>query len=228
MKKLFLLITILLFVSGCEIDYKIIYNSSNDITEEVTVGVYNSIIYQNDENIEDYFNGIVNSYRESYNLKKYKMSLKERTGSSYMILKKNHKNIEDLLSNEVLNMAFLNRDVYNDGDNLVVKLSGYNYYYDDTTQVELSNLNVTLVTNYKVKTNASSANNMLGIYKWEFEPTDEEKTLEIEFTDQLNIIAYIYNIFPLFFWILLFIVIVVLFIFLCKIIKKRIEKSNEI
>lgn len=228
MKKLFLLIIILLFVSGCEIDYKIIYNSSNDITEEVTVGVYNSIIYQNDENIEDYFNGIVNSYRESYNLKKYKMSLKERTGSSYMILKKNHKNIEDLLSNEVLSMAFLNRDVYNDGDNLVVKLSGYNYYYDDTTQVELSNLNVTLVTNYKVKTNASSANNMLGIYKWEFEPTDEEKTLEIEFTDQLNIIAYIYNIFPLFFWILLFIVIVVLFIFLCKIIKKRIEKSNEI
>lgn len=228
MKKLFLLIIILLFVSGCEIDYKIIYNSSNDITEEVTVGVYNSIIYQNDENIEDYFNGIVNSYRESYNLKKYKMSLKERTGSSYMILKKNHKNIEDLLSNEVLSMAFLNRDVYNDGDNLVVKLSGYNYYYDDTTQVELSNLNVTLVTNYKVKTNASSANNMLGIYKWEFEPTDEEKTLEIEFTDQLNIIAYIYNIFPLFFWILLFIVSVVLFIFLCKIIKKRIEKSNEI
>ena len=47
MKKLFLLITILLFVSGCEIDYKIIYNSSNDITEEVTVGVYNSIIYLN-------------------------------------------------------------------------------------------------------------------------------------------------------------------------------------
>lgn len=228
MKKILIIFIFVVFISGCEMNYEIFYKSPESIIETIEVGVNNSIIYQFDDNLEDYFYNVYNSYKTSYNLEKYKISMKQRTVNSYMNLVKEHSNLNELFENEAMNMFFLDRSVTENENKIIVKLSDYNYYYEGAVDIELGELYITLKSNYKVKTNAISSNNLLGIYKWKITPTNSNQTLEIEFSDDINIVAYIYNLFPWVLWLILFLVLIVLLFVIYKVIGKRLNKVNKI
>ncbi len=234
MKKILILIAFLCFISGCTIEYEMLYKSENNINETIEISVDNEIALSYADSIEEYFKDIFNSWKNSYNLKNYEYEIKEYQKTSTIIIQKKNDNLNEIINNSVFDFIFKDRNIYKQNNDIIIEMSDYSYNvitedmlidYDKTLS---SKIKMKIKSNYIVECNADKKNEVTGTYEWEFTPEDAHKKLEIIFTDKLNLTAYLYNMGTVF-WITIFIIITILAITLIyKLFKNKISRSNKI
>lgn len=237
MKKIFLLLIIVLCISGCDVNYEVFYKKPDNILETVNVKFLNSNALLYNDSVEDYAKDMFNGWRDSYDLKNYDYRLSLGAETSKINVSKNHNNLNSLINNSAFNTFFSNINISKDesGNNTLI-LSDYVYavkneeedlYLEESTG-ESSNLYVILRSNYKLNTNADEINDNIGVYKWKFTPEDSNKTLKVTFTDEFNIFAYFYNLSSVIITILVIFVLIVVSIIIFNFIKRKNFNANKI
>jgi len=93
---------------------------------------------------------------------------------------------------------------------------------------EVNDLNITIRSNYKVISNADEVNNFKGVYKWTFDPSDSDKILKITFTDQFSITAWLCNINPVIYYVIIGVIILCIFVVISLYFIRKSKKMNEI
>lgn len=237
MKKIFLLLIIVLCISGCDVNYEVFYKKPDNILETVNVKFLNSNALLYNDSVEDYAKDMFNGWRASYDLKNYDYRLSLGAETSTIKVSKTHHNLNSLINNSTFNTFFSNINISKDesGNNTLI-LSDYVYavkneekdlYLEESTG-ESSNLYVILRSNYKLNTNADEINDNIGVYKWKFTPEDSNKTLKVTFTDEFNIFAYFYNLSSVIITILVIFVLIVVSIIIFNFIKRKNFNANKI
>lgn len=237
MKKILLLLPIIFFITGCDVNYELFYKGPNDIVENINIEFSNSNALLYNDSVEDYAKDMFNGWKDSYDLKNYDYRLSLGAETSNINVSKNHNNLNSIVNNSAFNAFFSNINISKDesGNNILI-LSDYVYavkdndddlYLEENTG-ESSDLYITLRSNYKLNTNADEINESLGIYKWKFTPNDYNKTLKVVFTNDFNFIAYLYNLSSIFIVAFIFILIIVVCVMIIKHLKKKNINVNKI
>lgn len=199
MKKIIFLLIMIVFFSGCGVNYELYYKSENEIIENVSFKIENRFINMYNTSSLKYLINNLNSYKDFYGISNYQYNLEEEEIYTHYNLNKKHSNIESVINNKLINNYFKNVNYYEVGENYVIELSGYLDYGSDVDDFRPNEdeesflLNIAVKSNYKVKSNADKSNNFTGVYEWTFDPSDEDKTLKITFTDEINVLAWIFN-----------------------------------
>lgn len=237
MKKILLLLPIIFFITGCDVNYELFYKGPNDIVENINIEFSNSNALLYNDSVEDYAKDMFNGWKDSYDLKNYDYRLSLGAETSNIKVSKNHNNLNSLINNSAFNAFFSNINILKDeSNNNALILSDYVYavkdndddlYLEENTG-ESSDLYITLRSNYKLNTNADEINESLGIYKWKFTPNDYNKTLKVVFTNDFNFIAYLYNLSSIFIVAFIFILIIVVCVMIIKYLKKKNINVNKI
>lgn len=237
MKKILLLLPIIFFITGCDVNYELFYKGPNDIVENINIEFSNSNALLYNDSVEDYAKDMFNGWKDSYDLKNYDYRLSLGAETSNIKVSKNHNNLNSLINNSAFNAFFSNINILKDeSNNNALILSDYVYavkdndddlYLEENTG-ESSDLYITLRSNYKLNTNADEINESLGIYKWKFTPNDYNKTLKVVFTNDFNFIAYLYNLSSIFIVAFIFILIIVVCVMIIKYLKKKNINANKI
>lgn len=237
MKKIFLLLIIVLCISGCDVNYEVFYKKPDNILETVNVKFLNSNALLYNDSVEDYAKDMFNGWRASYDLKNYDYRLSLGAETSTIKVSKTHHNLNSLINNSTFNTFFSNINISkNESGNNILILSDYVYavknmdddlYLEENTG-ESSNLFVVLKSNYRLDTNADEINESLGIYKWIFTPDDYNKTLKVVFSNDFNIIAYLYNLSSVFIALFISIFVIIVCVLVVKSIKRKKINVNKI
>lgn len=237
MKKILLLLPIIFFITGCDVNYELFYKGPNDIVENINIEFSNSNALLYNDSVEDYAKDMFNGWKDSYDLKNYDYRLSLGAETSNINVSKNHNNLNSIVNNSAFNAFFSNINILKDeSNNNALILSDYVYavkdndddlYLEENTG-ESSDLYITLRSNYKLNTNADEINESLGIYKWKFTPNDYNKTLKVVFTNDFNFIAYLYNLSSIFIVAFIFILIIVVCVMIIKYLKKKNINVNKI
>lgn len=228
MKKVLLLLLMLFCITGCNINYELNYKNSGKISEKLEVFVEYDIINLYDENSEGYFTDVFYSYKTAYNLKNYKYKISELGTNSKITVSKIHSSLHSVISNDLLDTIFANKNVTENNGEITMYLSDYLYLQDDEWDIPAEPINVVIKSNYIVKSNAQEVNEFLGIYKWTFNPDDPNQTLDITFTNKLNVTAWMFNLNIVFYIIALLLVALFIIYLFIKFYKGKIKNVNKI
>lgn len=176
MKKLIFILFLLLFVTGCNIEYNLVIDR-NDFNEKIFIYQTNEYIENrfNTRNIESMITNLVDSnikMLDPYGLYDYELVLGEEISGVRLI--KRESDFETLKNSIVFEECFKNGNVRETSDRIFISaVNGFGCvdYFDNDSQIT-----ATIESNRNTSVNnADSINN--GVYTWNVDPMDRNYEL---------------------------------------------------
>lgn len=184
MKKLKLVITIILmiFVSGCTVNYNIVINE--DLSVKETATLEESVLYFEENytyyNSDEIVDSLWNMYIKDYEKANYTYTqTSNHTGVNAIA---NYQSLEDYKNRTTIYyQLFKNVDYSIDEDIVTIKATGYYPYNNqDPNRFAIDKATITLTIPFEVtETNADKKNN--NVYIWNVDKYDSEKEIIIKF-----------------------------------------------
>lgn len=107
MKKVFILITLLILLTGCTGKYEINIKSNGKVEEKFEMSFDNNILETN--NVDEFFKDTLEDYRKNNMYKSYKITKDSSKNKSTIYVSRTFNNINDLISySEILPVIFEN------------------------------------------------------------------------------------------------------------------------
>ena len=105
MKKIFILIVLLVLLTGCTGKYNINIKSNGKVEEKFEMTFDNSVVETND--IDAYFKDVISQYRKNNMYTSYKITKKTSKGKSTIYVSRTYNNMNDLVAtSEILPIMF--------------------------------------------------------------------------------------------------------------------------
>ncbi len=184
MKKIMLLL--ILFVTGCSIDYKATVYSNNKIKEQAKFIGKNELILKNNDSLELYLDSQIESYKNINLFSNYKFKKKIKENFSYVDASKTYRNLNQFKDFTLLNQLFENITIEQLNNKTIFRASKSLLNLDDSPDptffIEKINIKFRL-HNEILESNADFFDISKNILEWNVDPNNVE---EIYFELGLN------------------------------------------
>lgn len=212
--KRFILLIMILLISGCSVDYNVGLNENLSVNEKMDVRIPDS-----DENYEK-----VNNLFESNNISKKNYKVTRVFDEIKIVYNKKYKNIEDYILNSVLyKQAFSEILIDKDQDKTSLKtsanFSNNNLSINKDNDLNFDYLKVSFDSKLPVISSTADKKEK-NKYIWEYNGDSKEKNINITFKNRASIVTFRS--------ILVSVLIIVSSILIYLMIRKRLKDSERI
>ncbi len=193
MKKLIILL-MLIFTTGCTVDYNIIVKTDKTINEEIVISEKNSVIENEGYTVDDSVKAKIDSYKPEISKYGFEYKVKKETNNFSVILTSKNKTMESFTKFTYFQKMFNGADINYKNKKYTFKTNGvYNQaglFYDlsgiaDEGFVDKININIQF-HNVVLKSNADKVDDTKNIYTWVLDANTKEKTIEFKLSDKIR------------------------------------------
>lgn len=241
MKKIYMLLFLIVFVTGCTLNYDVKIYDDESVLEKFSLEINNDLFGSTKTEIKKNLEEEIEVYKESDILKDYNFSYKIDEETTKIFVEKNHLNLTEFFDSYFIKNVFVKSNFIRNKDLMTFKLKNY----DDTlfygyrtesdekvvlTDKDIREVKINLYFERKVTShNAIDFNEKENKYTWEYYPNQEYSDIEIVYTDEKRydiiiknlILKNLNSVIPIFIF-----SVIVLFIIIKNIIK--INKNKKI
>lgn len=188
-KVIFMLFSILLFTTACNVNYDIKQLSDGKIKEEIILEFSNDNFYYdkreniNEEYIDNFINDKLKEYKDYLNISDYDYELEYGSKSSEVKLNYTYSSIREFKDKNIADFAFDELEINSENGNYNFLTTSFN---GGTEDFLIDNLTISLYTDNILKNaNNTSGSEFTGKYQWNF-PEDDVRNIEFVLTDKEN------------------------------------------
>ena len=167
MTKKFLILIIMLLLTGCSVNYNISINDDLKVVEKASIRgsekLYNTY-YRNSK--IDVLSSLLDNYEDELKNNNYEYKLND-TNEPYINIQKEYNGIEEFLNNSKLFNDYFDEISYNKDGNIVkIETIGFNPNEEDNPErFNVDNINIAITSKYEIKnSNASKIDEDNNIY----------------------------------------------------------------
>lgn len=185
MKKIIILLSLCLFLTGCTIDYNIVMKNDKSIVENSNIRIYNSELKNYNYTLEEIRKGKEESYKDFLKKLHYKYDFKIVDNNVDIILNRTSDSIKEIEKNPYFQGVYntIKVDETNDTYTVIVD-SIYNGYKtfnpDETIGIDIRptqfNLNIKFM-NDVISSNADKKDEKTNTHTWIFDKNTKDKSI---------------------------------------------------
>ncbi|MFA5603733.1 MAG: hypothetical protein WDA12_02630 [Bacilli bacterium] len=126
--KILLILLIMILITGCDVDYKVIVDSNYRVKETVKFIGDNKTITEKGYNVDLYLTEQIETHQNISLFKGYKFIKKMGTTDSFVTIDRQHRNLEAYSKSPVFNQLFESANIVYEEGTVTFNTTGENYY----------------------------------------------------------------------------------------------------
>lgn len=235
-KFILLFVVGIIFLTGCNIDYKAEFTSDNKVKETIKITFRPEICYESNEanppsSCEEYVNNKLDVYYERNKEPIYKLDVDETENNVKVLLEYNYESLEDFKDSNSHSPYFSESNF--DGNKFEYRGLGIapEYMNDVGTGQQLStkNLKIKIISDKIIKdSNAEKKDDARGIYEWNLTSKDDGESIYFIFADKENLQKKYFSQNPIMYYIVIGLIILFIMLLIAYFFYSKYRKSNKI
>jgi hypothetical protein len=184
-KRIFCLFFLVIFLTGCSVDYKVYIKSNLDVEELVMVTDKKENINK-DGNSSTVVNNYINIYKSTNKYSVYKYTPFDKSDTAGAIASRTYINLNEYSKSDFIKQIYETLSVIYSGDTITIKSEGafygYSFFAKDDDDIPIFIEKVNVIINLPFEVISSNADKIdKDNYMWEIDRNTTNKSIEIKF-----------------------------------------------